>query len=689
MQPIEQALQDMANFNFHGEEERIVNQPWTYKFALRKQAVVRLFVPFVILVSDGAAAQTGTTSETDNNVAASAQCTPCTAGQCVYSVINLLPGADWGAYLNQKGQVATYGAARNGFFDGDRLYELGSLGGGYTFVQGLNNRGVVVGESNDDSGPYGGQVLAFSWSVAGGMRALPGWSVSSAHAINDKNQIVGFTSAPGIISHRAVRWNPDGSTTNLGPPPQSSSEAWTINNHGEAGGYTDLIDGSIHAMKWTASGSPIDLGTMSGTNTAFTYFVNQRGEAAGLAGNDDGNYVFFWNSRDGMVATGAHENQGSGQVVALNERSEVAGNTRLPAGRVPFLWSRSRGLVLLPGSTPEFTNVWSMNNRTQLVGYKGSGSGDMRAVLWDGPTNPVDLNTRLHRPPAGLVLISAVAINDAGDIAAYSNAGMVLLRPGTRGTDAPVLGPIMGLPDTVNTGDDVQLTLGFVDNSRTQTHTVAVNWEDGCNSPHPLLQETGGVGVVKFQHHFCASGAYGVSVRVTDSAGRTTEVASQINVNYPATATLNGKGTLAPMRSGGGSSALPLHFTLWAPLGNDSATTSSGFKAGTPLVRLSGPIQLLGEQFGTPTRSGQQVRLEGTGRLNGRPGYRFLIEAVDGSRQQPATGDRLRVRVAHTDGNGIEVVDYDNLAPTTTAAAGVAGKADRTRVANGRVKLSN
>jgi hypothetical protein len=243
-----------------------------------------------------------------------------------------------------------------------------------------------------------------------------------------------------------------------------------------------------------------------------------------------------------------------------------------------------------------------------------------------------------------------------------------------------VLGPIAGLPDAANVGDDVRLTLGFIDNSRTQTHTVAVNWDDGCTSPLPMLQEAGGVGEVKFQHHFCASGFYVVSVRVTDSAGRTTEISKQVNVNDPATMTLNGKGTLAPMRAGAGPNARPLHFALWVPLANNPAATSSLSKAGTAFVRLSGPFQFRGEQLGMPARSGQQVRVEGTGRLNGRPGYRFLIEA---------SRDRVRVRVAHTDAGGAEVVDYDNLAPATAATLRAAGTADATRVADGWVRLSN
>jgi hypothetical protein len=345
--------------------------------------------------------------------------------------------------------------------------------------------------------------------------------------------------------------------------------------------------------------------------------------------------------------------------------------------------------VLLPRGSGVQTDVFDLNNRSEMVGLIERTGGGLRAVRWNGLTNPIDLNTQLCRPPAGLVLNAGAAINDAGVILAHSNAGLVLLRPGTRGTDAPVLGPIIGLPDAVNVGQDVRLTLGFVDNSRSQTHTAVARWGDNCTSPHPLVRESGGVGEVTLQHRFCTPGYFVLTVQVADSGGRTTEVSRTFVVNGPGQATISGQGTLARGLDGVGPKALPLHFALWAPVGNNPTATSNGSEAGSPFVGLYGPFQFRSDRVGTPARSGQLVRLEGTGRLNGRPGYRFLIEAIDGDRQQPASGDHMRVRVTHTDVSGTEVVDYDNGAPAKATASPAAGTPDRTMVVDGGVTLRN
>jgi uncharacterized membrane protein len=506
----------------------------TNTFCLRRRTLAGL-VALAASSMAGAAGQTGSVATPDSganlNVEKLDAATAATCG-CVYSVINLDPEGGAFPLLNEKGQAAVgsfvFGTQR--FFDGDRLHDLGSLGGGFTVARGLNNRGVVVGLTIDATPPFG-DMRAFTWTVSRGMRALPGAPGSIAYDINDKNQVVGLLPVPEV-SRRAVRWDPDGRIVFLGPLPLSGSEAYAINNHALAGGFMDVAPaGQIHATVWNPAGALTDLGTLGGFR-AFSLFVNEHGNVAGYSDNttNDTELGFSWNRYDGLVPTGA---QGGGirLVADQNDRGQIVGDTDFPGGNGGYLWSRSLGLRLLPRGPGVETDAFAVNNLTQTVGGIRLAGGEQRAVRWDGLAAPIDLNTRLYRPPAGLVLQAGAAINDKGDILAYSNAGLVLLRPGKHGTDAPVLGPIRKLPRNVNVGEDVNLALGFVDNSPTQTHTATVDWNDGCTSPYPLVSEAGGVGEVRFQHHFCSAGYYFVTVRVTDSGGRTTEQQRDVVVN--------------------------------------------------------------------------------------------------------------------------------------------------------------
>jgi hypothetical protein len=49
-------------------------------------------------------------------------------------------------------------------------------------------------------------------------------------------------------------------------------------------------------------------------------------------------------------------------------------------------------------------------------------------MSWTAEEGIVDLNTRLHAPPAGMRVLNALAISDNGSIVALSNTGLVLLK---------------------------------------------------------------------------------------------------------------------------------------------------------------------------------------------------------------------------------------------------------------------
>lgn len=603
----------------------------------------------------------------------------------LYTVVNLGPEPSM-FVLNKRGQAAfttsNYFGLHSYFFDGEQTRDIGTLGGYYSWIRALNNHGVVVGDS-ETAGPRS-RVYGFRWTAANGMRALPGDSPASANDINDRGEIVGTMRAPGI-SARAVRWNPDGTITLLGPLPLSLSEASAINQRGYATGFAELPNGELSAALWDPAGNQSALGSL-GTGRAFGKFINERkqvvGDVDGAAGTSRG---FFWSRDSGMVPIDAG---GIISMTGLNNRGEAIG-TAVVAGRIrAFYWSLGRGLVYLPLGASAGSHVHDINEHGEMVGigYDRIEAGAIATALrWPSfADQPIDLNTRLHRTPAGLRVRAAVAINDNGAVLADSNAGLVLLLPGRRGTDAPVLGPIIGLPDrpaAVVLGQELTLTINFVDNAAAQTHTASVVWSDGCPSAAPTVTETGGVGQVRLQHRFCAAGYGAVKVVVTDSGGRSTEVQRDVIVEAPALAALSGEGVLA-----GGAATLergdrkvPLRFALWAPLGDAPGGSVAGGAArpGAAVVVLSGPFHFRGEHVMRTVATAGRARVEGTGWLNGRDGYRFMLEAIDadsgdsgdiGGRPRGAVRDRLRVRVTHTDTvTGAEVVDYDNGASTSTA----------------------
>jgi hypothetical protein len=81
------------------------------------------------------------------------------------------------------------------------------------------------------------------------------------------------------------------------------------------------------------------------------------------------------------------------------------------------------------------------------------------------------------------------------------------------------------------------------------------------------------------------------------------------------------------------------------------------------------------------------ARLEGKGRYNGRPGYRFLVEAADAGQDAAAPRDTLHVKIWHMNADGKEVVDYDNGAATGIKASFAGNAQRRTALVEGELRL--
>ncbi len=189
-------------------------------------------------------------------------------------------GAD-GVAINNNGQIAAtgYGPGFHAlrYFNG-QVHALGSIDGGYSEGLSINSLGHIVGRAQNGDGGWQGFLYTTS------MAAL---SLDSARGINDSDQIagsIGYSWVYGgyihVVPHACLMTGttiPD--LGNLGGGLRTSSEAYAINNAGQATGYSTLADGSVHAFRYSA-GTMTDLGTLPPYYT-YGLSINSRGDVVG------------------------------------------------------------------------------------------------------------------------------------------------------------------------------------------------------------------------------------------------------------------------------------------------------------------------------------------------------------------------------------------------------------------------
>jgi probable HAF family extracellular repeat protein len=190
------------------------------------------------------------------------------------------------------------------------IMALPTLGGNNGQAAAINNRGQIVGISETtvpDSGcppskQPGTTILPVMWEK-GEVRALPtlpGEPDGFVQGLNDQGQAVGSTgtctSAPSFAIH-AVLWEND-HASQLADLGHTGSDAYAINDHGQAVGYVSTTDGStIVASLWEngARGAVTNLGILPGDGAAFATGINNQGQVVGSTFNSQGwSRGFIW-----------------------------------------------------------------------------------------------------------------------------------------------------------------------------------------------------------------------------------------------------------------------------------------------------------------------------------------------------------------------------------------------------------
>ena len=194
--------------------------------------------------------------------------------------------------------------------------------------------------------------------------------------INAAGQVVGEAYSP-VNTSRAILWE-GAVATALDSLGGNRSSAWAINAAGQIVGYSSTSEGRPHATLWNGT-TATDLGHLGG-ETSYATDINDRGIVVGFSYLPDNSFIHavLWDGAT-MIDLGTPNGTMRSYALAINNSGQVVGKS-------DFLDTTGRSV----------------------------------ATLWNG-TTAIDLNDFLDDSikTTGLVLESAVAINDSGWIVGW------------------------------------------------------------------------------------------------------------------------------------------------------------------------------------------------------------------------------------------------------------------------------
>ncbi|HEX5418250.1 MAG TPA: Calx-beta domain-containing protein [Chloroflexota bacterium] len=171
-------------------------------------------------------------------------------------------------------------------------------------------------------------------------------------------------------------------------------------------------------------------------------------------------------------------------------------------------------------------------------------------------------------------------------------------------------------------------TLSFSDLDLPDTHTAVVDWGDGSRTT-ATISEANGKGTGQASHAYTAAGLYTLTATVTDLGGGVGTATYRYAIAIdPSAGAVSGDGWIRSGSSRG-------NFDFGVHYGKSSGVPTGSFEFDVPDSRLS----LASTGFQWLVVNGNRAVFQGTGTINGKGDYLFLVSLTDGS------GDCLRVKV--------------------------------------------
>ena len=251
-------------------------------------------------------------------------------------------------------------------FAGGETLRLGTLGGAFSFAEGINDAGQVTGRSDTADGRREAFLYAGTPGAGGAMTGLgflEGDTSSLGAAINGAGQVAGTSQGAETGEAFLYTGTPGagGAMTGLGfLDGDTSSLALGINEAGHVAGSSSFFDADTGEFRSRAflfaDGAMTGLGTLGGT-TGRAAGLNDAGRVVGTSETADfRSSAFLWDAAGGMRDLNGLIDPDSGWVLedafGINDAGFIVGAGRFEGG------SR-RAFLLAPAAVPEPT-TWGL-----------------------------------------------------------------------------------------------------------------------------------------------------------------------------------------------------------------------------------------------------------------------------------------------------------------------------------------
>jgi probable HAF family extracellular repeat protein len=302
-----------------------------------------------------------------------------------------------------------------------QVFTVTDLGPG-VIPAGVNDREQVAAMR---PGAPGGSL----WTEGAGFRdlaPLPGFPLSFTRGINNRGDVVGYSEEEETSSFHATLWpRSNGTSIDLGPSVVGNASANAINYARQATGNL----GCCRAFLWTRRGGMVDIGPPPDDILFYgASAISADGTVVGSMGNNDIGTSFFWTKATGIreipipssFATGINRGFVIGASSCLKQ--SLCDTNNLHA----YIWNRHLGafdLGTLPGDNVSLPS--GINSRLMVVGgSQNNVTGTSTAFFWSPGLGMIDLNKLINTE--GWVLTFATGINDSVQIVGYGTLNGVL-----------------------------------------------------------------------------------------------------------------------------------------------------------------------------------------------------------------------------------------------------------------------